>query len=127
MFYWRDLEIYDELWDCTPATAVLKGTPEVVRDVFGFWLKARELDGEEVVLVYRCRQVLSDKLTGTGEEIHSGERVYAVVAQAHFVTANPAGVFGVDYYYCGWAKEDASADATQVLINFDGTRYDENI
>lgn len=127
MFYWKDDIIYDELWDTIPATAVLKGTPQVIQDVFGFWLKDREQIGEEVAFVYRCRQVLADKIVGTGEAILAGDRVYAIVAQNFAVTANPAGVAGTDYYFCGWAKENAEASASQVLINFDGTRYDENI
>ena len=127
MFYWRDDVIYDELWDTTPTTAVLKGTPQVVQDVFGFWLKDRETVGEEITFVYRCRQVLADKITGTGETILAGDRVYAVVNQNFFVTANPTGVAGTDYYFCGWAKENANADDESVLINFDGTRWDENI
>lgn len=122
MFYWEDVTIYNELWDTFPATAVLKGTPEVVQNMFGFWLKDRETDGEEVTFIYKCRQVLADKLVGTGEAILPGDRVYAVVNQAHFVTAGiPAGVAGTDYYYCGVCKRAAVAADAQVLIEFDGT------
>jgi hypothetical protein len=129
MFYWEDVTIYDELWDTFPATAVLKGTPEVVQDVFGFWLKDREEAGEEVTFVYRCRQVLADKVVGTGEAILPGDRVYAIVAQSHAVSATPpaGGVAGTDYYFCGWCKRQADASDARVLINFDGTRYDETI
>lgn len=126
MFYMRDNVIYDEGLDMVPATAVLKGTPQVVEDVFGFWFKNREQVGEIVVLVYRNRQVLADKIQGTGEAIKSGMRLYAIPAQNNFVTPNrPAGVAGVAYRFCGWAKEDADANAEQVLMNFDGTRWDE--
>jgi len=126
MFLWRDNIIYDECFDTIPATAVLKGTPQVVEDVFGFWLKDRETVGEEVTFAYRCRQVLADKLQGTGEAIRAGMRLYAIPTQANFVTPNrPAGVAGVAYRFCGWAKEDADENAEQVLMNFDGTRWDE--
>jgi hypothetical protein len=131
MFYPRDHQIYDESFDMIPAAAVLKGQPEQRQDIFGFWLvDTVQLAGEDIVeqtFVYRMRQVLADKLTGSGEEIVAGDRVYAVVAQAHAITANPAGTAGVDYYFCGWAKFDADAADTQVIINFDGTRYDEDV
>lgn len=126
-FRWKDNVIYDELWNEIPATAVTVGQAAVVQDTFGFYVKAREAAGEEIAFIYRCRQVEADKLTGTGEAIVHGDRVYAVVAQNFFVTANPVGVAGVDYYYCGTAKKDAAASAEKVLIRFDGTRYDENI
>jgi len=127
MFFIKDPEIYDELWDSNPATAVLKGAAEVRQDVFGFWLKDRETVNQDVAFIYRNRQTLADKIAGTGEAILAGDRVYAMVNAALFVTANPVGVAGVDYYYCGTAKRDADASAVTVLIRFDGTRYDENI
>jgi hypothetical protein len=131
MFYPRDHQIYDESYDTIPAAAVLKGQPEQRANVFGFWLTDTvQLAGEDIVpqtFVYRMRQVLTDKLTGSGEEITALQRVYAVVAQDFAITANPAGTAGVDYYFCGWAKFDADAADTQVIINFDGTRYDEDI
>jgi len=126
-FRWKDDVIYDELWDVIPATAVTVGQAAVIQDVFGFYIKTREQVGEEICFIYRCRQVEADKIQGTGEAIRAGDRVYAVVAQNFFVTANPTGVAGTDYYFCGWAKKDAAANAEKVLINFDGTRYDENI
>lgn len=128
MFYPRDHQIYDESFDMTPAAAVLKGQPEQRQDIFGFWLTdTPSATLEEQTFVYRMRQVLADKLTGSGEEIVAGDRVYAVVAQAHFITANPTGTAGVDYYFCGWAKFNADATDAQVIINFDGTMYDADI
>jgi hypothetical protein len=139
MFYPRDHQIYDESYDVQPAAAVLKGQPEQRQDVFGFWLTASKRDrGGSLILkdngtlpeqtfVYKMRQVEADKLTGSGEEINALDRVYAMVAQNHFITANPVGVAGVDYYYCGTAKFNANADDETVLIKFDGTRYNENI
>lgn len=120
-FLWKDDVIYDELWDVEPATAVEGGDGAVVNDLFGFYIKDREASGEEVTFIYRCRQVEADKLTGTGEDIQAGEEVFAVVANDLYVTANPTGTPGVNYYFCGWAKKDASASDTKVLINFDGT------
>jgi hypothetical protein len=139
VFYPRDHQIYDESYDVAPAAARIKGQPEQIEDVFGFWLTDTKSDVEgnllrksdgtlpEQTLVYKMRQVLADKLTGSGEEIPALARVYAVVAQNHYITANPAGVAGIDYYYCGISKFAAEADDLQVIINFDGTRYDENI
>jgi hypothetical protein len=128
MFYPRDHQIYDETYDVYALVAALKGAPLVIQDVFGFWLTDVIVSTTiPFTFVYRMRQVLADKLTGSGEEIEAGDRVYAVVAQNYFITANPGGTFGIDYYFCGWAKFHASADDTQVIINFDGTRYDEDI
>lgn len=119
-FIWKDNVIYDELWDVTPVAAVSAGDPATVNDVFGFYLT----DGEaaaETTFVYKCRQVLATKKTGTGEDISAGEEVFAVVADSYAVTASPTGTAGTDYIFCGWAKKDATASATTVLINFDGT------
>lgn len=125
-FKWKDDVIYDELWDVTPVAAVDAGDPAVVNDVFGFYI-ADGLAAAETTFVYKCRQVEASKVTGTGEDIEAGESVYAVVADSYNVTANPTGTAGTDYYYCGIAKKDATASATTVLINFDGTRYTEDI
>ncbi len=126
IFLWKDDVIYDELWDVIPATAVVTGDPAVKQDVFGFYIKDRESVGEEVVFVYRCRQVLAAKKTGTGEAILSGDRLYYVVADEAVSPNVPgAGVAGTDYMFCGWAKKDAGALETTVLMNFDGTRYDQ--
>lgn len=123
-FEWKDDVIYDELWDVIIAgAAVTKGDPAVVQDVFGFYAADGAI-GDEIAFIYRCRQVLADKVTGTGEDIISGERVYYIVA-SNAISANPGAVIGTDYYFCGWAKEDASASATTVLINFDGSLYDQ--
>jgi hypothetical protein len=128
MFYPKDVFIYDESWDIHPQANALKGTPLQLRDVFGFWIKdVLASNTVTEAFIYRMRQVLTDKLQGSGEEILALEKVYAVVNQAHFITAHPTGVAGVDYYFCGWAKFDAGADDTQVVINFDGTRWNENI
>lgn len=132
MFEPKDCDIYDELWDVEVAAAVAKGQGAVIQDVFGFYFNAitaqNITDGnDEVAFIYRMRQVDAGKLTGTGEAITRGDRVYAVVAQNFLITANPTGVAGTDYYFCGWAKKSASASDSTVLINFDGTRYDENI
>lgn len=121
MFYPKDPEIYDELWDVIAPGTVNKGDDAIVQDVFGFYLYDAVV-GDEVTFIYRMRQVLTDKIVGTGEEILAGDRVYFVVGQ-DAVTANPAGVIGTDFYFCGWAKKDASATEDTVLINFDGTVY----
>lgn len=126
IFLWKDNVIYDELWDVLPATAVVAGDPAVKQDVFGFYIKDRESVGEEVTFVYRCRQVLAEKKTGTGEAILSGDKLYYIVADQK-VSPTPAGTPGVDSYFCGWAKKDAGALEEHVLMNFDGTRYDETL
>lgn len=121
-FLWKDNVIYDELWDIVVAAAVTSGQAAVIQDVFGFYLYNGAV-GDEVTFIYRCRQVQADKVTGTGEEISAGEEVYFVIAQ-NAVSANPAGVIGTDYYFCGIAKKDASASEETVLINFWGDEYD---
>jgi hypothetical protein len=129
MFYPKTHLRYDESFDVIPASAVEKGEPAQLRDVFGFWF-TDTLDASNLVeqtFIYRMAQVEADKLTGSGEDILALERVYAMVAQAHFITAHPTGTFGVDFYFCGWAKYDAAASDTTVVINFDGTRWDEDI
>lgn len=125
MFHWKDNVIYDELRDIAPAAAVTKGEPAVRQDVFGFWITdlAADVKGG---FIYRCRQVRADKKTGTGEAFLAGDRVYYIVADG-LVSPTPSGTPGTDSYFCGWAKDDAPASASDVLINFDGTRYDETL
>ena len=127
-FEWKDNVIYDELWDVTVGAAITisKGDAAVRQDVFGFYIKNQEAASEEMTLVYRCRQVEADKRTGTGEAIISGDRLYYYPATTN-VSPTATGTAGTDYYFCGWAKKSATASATTVLMNFDGTRYDEAV
>lgn len=126
-FLWKDNVIYDEIWDQTPGTGVAAQTAAVIQDVFGFYIKTAETATEETIFVYRCRQVEADKETGSGEEIEAGDRLFYHVATDKVSQNHGAGTFGVDYYFCGWAKKDAAASDTTVLMNFDGTRWDEDI
>jgi hypothetical protein len=120
----KDTQIYDEAWvDLAAAKAAL--LEEVVEDTFGFYLVGGAI-GDNVAFVYRMRQVLANKKTGTGEEIAAMEKVYYYPATDN-VSSNKVGTAGTDYYFCGWAKKSADANETTVLINFDGTRHTENI
>lgn len=125
MFYPKDDHIYDELLDIVVSATVVKGEADLVQDCFGFYFTAG-VSGEEVCFVYRMRQVLADKIVGTGQDIQSGDRLFWIPGQ-DAVSQTPVGVVGTDCYFVGWAKEDASENDTQVLMNFDGTRYDEVI
>jgi hypothetical protein len=123
----KDNVIYDELWSVlAPLGTELKGEPAVVQDVFGFYMKDAEVVDEEVCFVYRDRQVDADKRTGSGEQILAGDRLYYYPSD-RLVSPTAAGTFGVDYYFCGWAKKDAAALDEHVLMNFDGTRWDEDV
>lgn len=135
MLFSKDNIIYDELWDVEAPTGTLKGYAAVVQDVLGFYAKAAESSDEEVCFVYRDRQVLANKRVGTGEAILAGDKLYAyrigaaawTVPQDVEVSPTATGTAGTDYCFCGWAKKDASALETTVLMNFDGTRYNETI
>lgn len=123
----KDNIIYDELWDVIPGnTTTVKGDAAVVQNVFGFYYKDSESNTEKVNFIYRMRQVLANKATGTGESFSAGDRVFYIVANNN-VSPTPVGTPGTDSYFCGWAKKDASTSATTVLMNFDGTRYDETL
>jgi len=122
-FHWKDNQIYDELRNVAPVAAVEKGDCAVRQDCAGFWLK--DLDAaEHGTFIYRCRQVLANKKTGTGEAILAGDRLYYIVAD-DAVSPTVSGAIGTDSYFVGWAKEDAGEDVATVLMNFDGTRYDQ--
>lgn len=124
VFHWKDDVIYDELRNVIPAgPAVRKGDIAVRQDVAGFWVTDLAV-GEAGTLIYRCRQVRALKKIGTGQAILAGDRLYYDVSDGH-VSPTPTGVAGVDSYFVGWAKEDADEDVTDVLMNFDGTRYDQ--
>lgn len=123
----KDPIIYDELYDVeAPLGTEKKGDALVVQDVLAFYVKDAESAGEEISVVYRDRQVEAVKKTGTGEAILAGDRLYHYPTVKK-VSPNKSGTYGVDYMFCGWAKRDAGALETVVLMNFDGTRYDENL
>jgi hypothetical protein len=74
--------------------------------------------------IYEATQVRVGKLTGTGEAITAGQKVYATLgSNFQLVTANPTGVIGTNYYFVGWAKKDAAAGDSYVLIRFYGHEY----
>jgi hypothetical protein len=125
MFIGKDNLIYDELFDVIPGANVTKGQAAVRQDVLGFYF-ATEDAGNETIFVYRMRQVLADKTVGTGEAIISGDRLYYYPG-TDTVSPNAVGTFGVDYYFCGWAKYSAGANEATVIMNFDGTRWNENL
>lgn len=115
---------YEELWDHVPGAVRAKGFAAVVNDVFGFLLTAALTVTDEVAFIWKCRQVEATKLTGTGEAITAGQKVYATLgSNFQSVTANPTGTIGTDYYFCGIAKKDAAGSASTVLISFWGDEY----
>jgi predicted RecA/RadA family phage recombinase len=124
-FEWKDNVIYDELLDVLTATAVDKGDGVVQQDVFGFWVTDLAA-GKTGNLIYRCRQVRANKRVGTGEAIIAGDRLYYIPAE-DIVTPNAGTTPGTNSYFCGTAKKDASESELTVLMNFDGTMYDQNI
>lgn|SRR5512136_917071 len=122
----KDTIDYQHVWDAVPADlTIVKGDPAIKQDVFGFYLKDVESITEEVCFIFKMRQVLAAKVTGTGTEIKSGDKLYYIPAQkAVSPTAlNP----GVTSYYCGTALEDAGVLDTTVLMDFDGRRYAETV
>lgn len=124
VFDWKDNVIYDELRNVVPSgPAVKKGDIAKRQDVVGFWVTDLAV-GEAGTLIYRCRQVRALKKIGTGKAITAGDRLFYDVSDGHVENAT-SGTPGTDSYFVGWAKEDADADATDVLMNFDGTRPDQ--
>lgn len=131
MFIWADNEIYDELLNVYPQNWGGMGLAFIKEDVFGFLIKDQEMAGEEITFNYRDRQVQADKCEGSGEEIKSGQRLFAyrknpglawTTPQDCYVSHAQVGKVGVDFQFCGWAKEDAAETDPTVLMNFDGTR-----
>lgn len=118
-FYLKDIE-YDDLRDVAPSGVVTKGTCQLINDVFGFWIKDAYA-GAETTFVYKAKQVLADKVFGTGFGINSGDAVFASAAGVVSKVKDSTFV-----YYVGTAKETVDGDATQVLINFDGSIPLEN-
>jgi hypothetical protein len=136
MFYIKEDQVgsYEDLWAEEVLADVVKGQPVLINDTFCFYMTggyaavAGVREADRVTPIWRCKQVLADKVTGSGNDIQRGERVYYIVAGANagLVTANlPAGVIGTDYYYCGIAKETTDEDDEQVWMSFDGSSYDD--
>jgi len=127
-FILQDNQIYNECLSITPGVAVNKGDISIQGDVAGLWMTDSDpADGEtptQPVFVYKMRQVTAPKRAGTGFAIVAGERLYYNVS-LDAVEGSVIGVIGTDSYFIGWCKEGASASATTVLMEFDGTRYDQ--
>jgi predicted RecA/RadA family phage recombinase len=117
-----DWQEYLTLRDQTPASTVVAGEGVVVQDVFGFYAVTPTRTSEEVTVIYKMRQVIANKRTGTGETINAGDKLYYYSSDEK-VSATATGVKGTDYYECGVAKETVTAAATTVLMYFDGIDY----
>ena len=132
VFEMKDDVVYDEFFDANPIAGVQKGDPVIKQDTFGFYMRNALRNNwdattvEMVAVIYRCRQVYAQKMEGSSEEFKSGDRVYFYPASC-LVSPNRVGTYGQDFYFCGWAKRDALASEPTVWINFDGTRWFENI
>ena len=125
-FYLADDQVqsYHELRDWDAPAARTKGFAEVIQDLFCFAMTPVAA-GIEGCPIYQASQVWAGKVQGSGEGIASGQRVYATLASNfQLVTANPVGVIGTDFYFCGWAKREALANDDQVLIRFWGHEHD---
>jgi hypothetical protein len=121
---------YSELWSYTPAGTEKKGDIVQRQDVVAFCLTAgtSTLDStvfSEIALIYQAQQVRANKETGTGYAFISGDKVYYIVADAK-VSPTHTGTIGVDYYYVGTCKKNASTADTTVLIKFDGTQWNNS-
>lgn len=77
MIYIREDQIgsYQELWAEAINAAVVKGQVVIINDVMCFYLTAGAI-GDKVVPVWECKQVLADKVTGTGTEIERGQKIF---------------------------------------------------
>lgn len=132
VFEMKDDVVYDEFFDASPIAGVKKGDWVVKQDTFGFYFRDALRNNwdattvEQVVAVARCRQVYAQKAVGSAEVIKSGDRLYFYPATA-LVSPVATGTYGVDYYFCGWAKRDAGASDLTVWMNFDGTMYDKQV
>ena len=133
MFIWKDVDIYDEFYDETPGMTIGtgRGLAKMIQDCFAYFMKNQERTNEEIAALYRVRQTIADKRTGSGENIIHGDRLFAypktagiafTISQDWEVSPIATGTIGTDYLFCGWAKEDAGENEDEVLMNFDGTR-----
>ena len=118
--YLRDV-VYDELQEYEPTAAVTKGQIELIRDVYCFHMVAAAA-GAEATPIKKAKQALADKKTGTGEVIYTGDRLYLDITNQN-ISPNKGTNTGADDIYCGVAKENAGADDTTVLMEWDGELY----
>jgi hypothetical protein len=127
----RDLHDYNELGGMATATAVTKGEVAIVQDRMCFHLygktAAQISEGNaDITPIYKMRQVNARKRTGTGQEFAAGDNVYYYPSDQR-VSPAAIGIAGTDYYWCGTVKRAATASEETVLIEYDGTRYTEDI
>jgi len=132
VFQIADLTIYDELPNITPLTSFNAGDAAIASDVLCFMLQSVDPTGAgapgektEGTAVYRCRQVIAQKKVGSGEACYPGQKLYFDPA-TNKVSPNKTGTAGTNCYMCGWVKLAAGASATEVEMNYDGTRALEN-
>jgi hypothetical protein len=117
----------DHVYNCFKAQSILaktKGDIELCQSVYGFWFKdvaaGTIAAPTEETFVYKMQQVLIEKKTDTGEEIHRGHYVYGDPTDDYLVSETK----GIGYVYLGIALEDAAASDESLLIEFDGTMTD---
>ena len=126
-----DLREYNELRGHTTAVPVVEGVGVIKGSVFTYLLAGRSQENidngmTDITPIYKSRQTRARKRTGTGEAIESGDKIYFYPG-TNTVSAVATGTAGTDYYFCGWAKESALAADTTFKMEFDGTRYTEDI
>lgn len=127
----KDLEIYNELRDQVTTVPIKQGAYQIYGDKLCFQLVGKTAEqiarGDNLLTpIYKMRQVLARKKTGTGDDIAAGDNVYLYPTDKR-ISSNKIGTAGTDFYFCGTAKFDATASESTIVIEFDGTRYTEDV
>lgn len=108
-------------FDLTYTSDTPRGTVSQKEDVYGFNYRAVTIaERTSYTFCYKCEQVVFDKKSATGEEILKGDYLYGDPSDDYKVSATK----GAGYIYLGIAHQDATADATTVQGEFDGTMAD---
>lgn len=108
--------VYDDLRDVEPAAAVTKGEVALRQDCYGVYMYDEDALTETTFL-YKMKQCIADKKTGSGEAIISGDQLFGDPTDDYKVSPTK----GVGFVFLGWARETVGASATTVIMEFDGT------
>lgn len=102
---------------CDLSAGYTSGEILKVQDTFGI-VHEDAAYGEEFEFVYHIEKVIVDKLTGSGEAIVKGQRVYHSGVYGTGVTA----VWQSGFYWIGIATENAGANVATVEIDLKGDK-----
>ena len=98
-----------------PAGGAVEGAMNKVQDTVGMYMQA-ETVGVDVAFLYRAEKIMLPKVVGTGLTFTAGQKVYYDATEKKVTPTAGSNL------WVGIAREDATATATEVEVDFMGNK-----